>query len=94
MLKLFRMEDAAKGIFPVEFIGTSHIDADMGLISTESSPDSSSTLAERDGRTPIFSHQETGPAKRAVYHPNGENSSVGGLIAFTKRIFNSREVIP
>jgi hypothetical protein len=55
MLKLLWMEDPVKGVFSLEFIGPCHIDADIRLISTESGPDFSSTLAEGDGRTPIFS---------------------------------------
>jgi len=55
MLKLLWMEDPVKGIFSWEFIGPCYIDADIRLISRESSPDSFSTLAEGDGRTPIFS---------------------------------------
>ena len=64
------------------------------LISTESSPDFSSTLAQGDGRTPIFSQQEMGPAKQAADHLNWESSSVGGLTAFPKRTFHSHKVIP
>jgi hypothetical protein len=88
------MEDPVKGVFSLEFIGPCHIDADIRLISTESSPDFSSTLAEGDGRTPIFSQQEMGPAKEAADHPNRESSSVGGLKAFPKRTFRSHKVIP
>ena len=94
MLKLFWMEDPVKGVFSLEFIAPCHIDADIKLISTESSPDSSSTLAEGDGRTPIFSQQQMGPAKQAAYHLNWESSSVGGLTAFPERTFHSHKVIP
>jgi hypothetical protein len=94
MLKLLCMEDPVKGVFSLEFIGPCHIDANIKLISTESSPDFSSTLAEGDGRTPIFSQQEMGPAKQAAYHLNWENSSVGGLTGFPKRTFHSHKVIP
>jgi hypothetical protein len=78
----------------LEFIGPCHIDADIRLIFTESSPDFSSTLAEGEGRTPILSQQELGLAKRAVYHLNRESSSAGGVIAFPKRRFHRHKVIP
>jgi hypothetical protein len=94
MLNLLWMEDPVKGVFSVEFIGPCHINADIRLISTESSPDFSSTLAEGDGRTPIFSQQEMGPAKRAAYHLNWESISVGRLTAFPKRTFHRHKVIP
>jgi len=94
MLKLLCMEDPVKGVFSLEFIGPCHIDADIGLIPTESSPDFSSALAEGDGRTQIFSQQEMGPAKQAADHLNWEGSSVGRLTAFPKRTFNSHKVIP
>jgi hypothetical protein len=94
MFKLLWMEDPVKGVFSLEFIGPCHIDADIRLVSTESSPDFSSTVAERDGRTSIFSQQEMGPAKQAAYHLNWESSSVGGLAASPKRTFHSHKVIP
>jgi len=94
MLKLLWMEDPVKGVFFLEFIGTCHIDADIRLISTESGPDFSSTLAEGDGRTPIFSQQEMGPSKRAADYLNWESSSVGGLTALPERTFHSHKVIP
>jgi len=71
MLKLLRMKDPVKGVFSVKFIGPRRIDADIGLISTESGPQSSAFLAEGDGRTPIVSQQEMGPAKRAADDLNG-----------------------
>jgi len=94
MLKLLGMEDPVKGVFSLEFIGPGHIDADLRLISTESGPDFSSTLAEGDGRTPIFSQQEMGPPERVADHLNWESSSVGGLRAFAKRISPRPKVIP
>jgi hypothetical protein len=94
MLKLLCMEDPVQGVFSLEFIGPCHINADIRLISTESSPDFSSTLAEGDGRTPIFSQQEVGPAKQVPYHPNWESSSAGGLTTFPKRTFHRHKVIP
>jgi len=66
MMKLMGMEDPLKGVITLEFIGPCHIDADIGLISTEGGPKCSSPLAEGDGRTPIFPQQEPGPAKPAT----------------------------
>jgi hypothetical protein len=88
------MEDPVKGVFSVECIGPCRIDADIGLISTESDPEGSSILAEGNGRTPIFSQQEMGPAKQAADHLNGESSSVGRLTGFPKRTFHRHKVIP
>jgi hypothetical protein len=82
MLKLLWMEDPVEGVFSLEFIAPCRIDADIGLICTESGPEVSSTLAEGDGRTLAFAQQEMGPAKRAADHLNGESSSAGGLAAF------------
>src|SRR5512141_356444 len=78
----------------MKFIGPCHINADIRPISTESTPDFSSTPAEGDGRTPIFSQQEMGPAKQAVFHLNGGSSSVVRLPAFRKWTFHSPKVIP
>jgi hypothetical protein len=95
MLKLLWMEDPVKGVFSLEFIGPCHIDADIGLISTESSPGSSSTVAEGDGRTPIFSQQEMWPAKQVADYLNWESSSVGRLAASPKGTVHRRnKVIP
>jgi len=94
MLKLLCMEDPVKGVFSLEFIGPCHIDANIGLISTESGPDFSSALAEGDGRTPIFSQQEMGPSKQAADHLNWESSSVGRLTGLPKRNFHRHKVIP
>src|SRR5208283_5390503 len=94
MLKLLWMKDPVKGVFSVEFIGPFHINADIRLISAESSPDFSSTLAEGDGRTPIFSQQEAGSAKQAADQLNWGSISVGRLIALPKRTFNCHQVIP
>ena len=88
------VEDPAKGVFALEFIGPCHIDADIRLISTERSPDFSSTLAEGDSWTPIFSQQEMGLAKQAAYHLNWGGSSVGRLPAFPKRTFHIHKVFP
>jgi len=94
MLKLLRMEDPVQGVFSLEFIRPCHIDADIRLISAESGPDFSSTLAEGYGRTPIVSQQEMGPAKQAADHLNGESSSVGKWTGFPKRAFRRYKVLP
>src|SRR5512135_2177838 len=94
MLKLLYMEDAVKGVFSPEFIGPRHIDANLRLISTEGGPDFSSTLAEGDGRTPIFSQQEIGPPERAADHLNWESSFVGGMVVVPGRTFHRRKMIP
>jgi hypothetical protein len=93
-LKLLWMEDPVIGVFSVEFIGPCHIDADIGLISRESGPGVSSILAEGDGRTPIFSQLQMGPAEQAADHLNGESGPVGRLTVFPKRTFHRRKVIP
>jgi hypothetical protein len=94
MLQLLWLEDPVRGLFSLEFIRPCHIDADIRLISTESSPDFSSTPAEGDGRTLIVSQQEMGPAKQAADHLNGESSSVGRWTGFPKRTFHRYKVIP
>ena len=94
MLQLLWMEDPVIGIFSGEFIGPCRIDADIGLISTESGPEGSLILAEGDGRTPIFSQHKLGPAKRTADHLNRECSPVGRLTVFPKRTFHRRKVIP
>jgi hypothetical protein len=94
MLKLLWMEDPVKGVFSVELIAPGRIDADIGLISTESSPELSSILAEGDGRPTIVSQQEMGPAKQASDHPNGKGSPVGSLTAIPERTFRRRKVFP
>jgi hypothetical protein len=65
MLKLLWMEDPVKGVSSLEFIGPCHIDADIILMSAESGPYSSSTLAKRNGWPLTFS-QQLRPAKRVV----------------------------
>jgi hypothetical protein len=95
MLKLLSMEDPVKGVFSLEFIGPCHIDADIRVISTESSPGSSSTVAEGDGRTLIFSQQEMRPAKQVADHLNWESSFVGRSAASPKRtVHRHSKVIP
>jgi hypothetical protein len=94
MVQLFRLEDPVKGVFSLEFLEPCRIDTDIGLISGECGPDSSSSLTEGDGRTPIFSQLEMGPAKRAAYQPNGDSSFAGGLALFRKMTFHRRTVTP
>jgi hypothetical protein len=88
------MEDPVKGVSSPEFIGPCHINADIALVATESRPDLPSTLAERDGRAPNFSQQETGPAEQAVDQLDGESVSVGKSTAFPKRSFHRHKVLP
>ena len=66
MLKLQVIEYPVKGVFLLEFIGPRHIDADIGPVPAEGGPEVSSTFTEGDGRAPIFSQQQTGPAKPAA----------------------------
>ena len=94
MLKLPVMENPVKGVFLLEFIGPRHIDTDMGPIPAEGGPDVSATFAEGDGRAPMISQQELGPAQRAADYVNGESGSGGGMKAFPKRAFHRRQVIP
>jgi hypothetical protein len=93
MFKLLWMEDPVKRVSSLEFIGLCDIDADIGLVPAESSPDSSSTTAEGDGRTPIFSQQKMGPAKQTADHLNLKSSSAGGLTAFPRRPFHRHKMI-
>jgi len=93
MLQFLVMKDPVQGVFSLEFIGRCHINADIGLIPTKSGPDFPSTLAEGDGRAPIFSQQEMGPAERAVDHVNFENSSIEQMSKFPGGTFHRRNVI-
>jgi len=94
MLELLVIKNPVKGVFLLEFIGPRNIDADIGLIPADGGPGLSSTFTEGDGRSPICSQQEMGPAKRAVDHVKGESSSMGGMKAFPKRAVHRRQVIP
>jgi hypothetical protein len=97
MVQLMSMEDPVHGVFSLEFIGFGHIDANIRLISTEGGPDFSTTLAAGDGRAPIFSQLEKGPAQRVVDHLDRDSRAVGGLIAFPRRTFSCHhchQVIP
>jgi hypothetical protein len=92
------MEDTVKGVisleFSFEFIWPCHINADIRLISTKSSPEVSSAFAEGDGRPQISSQQELGSAKWAADHLKWKGSSVGRLTAFPKRSFHHHKVVP
>jgi len=94
MLKLPVIEHPVKGVLLLELIATRYIDADIGLIPAEGSPDVSSTFTEGDGRARRFSQQETGPAKGTASQVNGESISMGGMKALPKRAFHRRQVIP
>src|SRR5512143_2182166 len=94
MLKFMQMEDPVKWVIFFEFIGPCHINADIRVISTKSSPELSSTCTEGDGRTMIFSQQEIGPPERAVDHMNRKSISIGGLITFPKMTFHRHKMIP
>jgi hypothetical protein len=94
MVKLFCMEDPAKGVFSWEFIGPCHVDADIGLIPTEGGPNFPSTLAEGDSRPTMLSQQEMGLAKRIMYHLNRKSISVGGMMALAKGTCHRHKMIP
>jgi hypothetical protein len=97
MVQLISMEDPVHRVFSLEFIGFGHVDADIRLILAESGPDSSTTLAEGDGRAPLFSPPELGPAQGVVDHPDRDRGAVGGLTVFPQRTFpghQCRQVIP
>jgi len=94
MLKLLLIKNPVKGIVSLEFISPRHINANIGLISTESGPYVSSTRAERDGGPPIITHHKMRLAQQAANYPNGERSAIGRLIAIPQRSFQNRYVIP
>ncbi len=94
MLKLLCMEDPVIGVFPPEFVGPCHVDADIGFIPAEGGPHFPSTLAEGDSRPPMFSPKEMGLAKRVVDHLNRKSISGGGVTAIPKGAFHRHQVIP
>jgi hypothetical protein len=87
MVQLRSMEDPVYGVSSLEFICFGHIDADIRLIPTEGGPDFSTTLAEGDGRAPIFSQPEMRPAQLVVDHLDRDSRPVGSLTAFPQRTF-------
>ena len=66
LVKLLYVEDPVHGVAFLEFGASGHIDADIRLVATEGGPDFFARRAERDGRAPVFSQQEMGPAQRIV----------------------------
>jgi hypothetical protein len=94
MLKLLWMKGTVEGVSSLKFIGLRHINADIRLISTKSSPEFSSPLAEGDGRAPIFTQQEVGPAEAASDNLNWKGSPAGRLTVFPKRSFHRHKVVP
>jgi hypothetical protein len=77
----------------MEFIGRCHINADIGIIPTKSGPDFASTLAEGDGRDPIFPQQEIRFSERAVDYVNWESGSIERMPAFPEGTFHRHNVI-
>ena len=66
LVKLLYVEDPVHGVAFLEFGASGHIDADIRLVATEGGPDFFARRAEGDGRAPVFSQQEMGPAQRIV----------------------------
>lgn len=87
------MKDPVTGVSSLKFIGRCYIDADIGCIPAKCGPDFPATLAEGDGRTPMFSQQEMGPAERVADHVNGKRSAFERKPAFPKRTIHPRNVI-
>jgi hypothetical protein len=76
-VKLLFVEDPVHGVAYLEFSASGHIDADIRLVGTEGGPDFFARRAEGDGRAPVFSRQEMGPAQRIVDQVNRECGQVG-----------------
>jgi hypothetical protein len=94
LVKLLDVEDPVQGVAFLEFGAAGHIDADIRLVATEGGPDFGARLAEGDGRAPVFSQAETGPAQRTVDYLNRECDSVAKMGAFPKRTFLRPQVFP
>jgi len=94
MLKLLVIEHPVKGVSLPEFVGPGHIDADIGPIPADGSPDVPSTFTEGDGRAQMFSQKEMGFAKGAADHVKGESPSLGRVKVFPKRAVHRHQVIP
>ena len=94
MVQLRSMEDPVYGVFSLEFSGCGHIDADIRPIPTEGGPDFSTPLATGDGRAPIFTQPELGPAQLVVDHLDRDRGAVGGLTALPQRTFLVPSVPP
>jgi hypothetical protein len=87
------MKDPVTGVSSLKFIGRCYIDADIGCIPAKCGPDFPATLAEGDGRTPMFSQQEVRPAEWVADHVNGKRSAFERKPAFPKRTIHPRNVI-
>lgn len=94
LVKLLCVEDPVHGVAFLEFGASGHIDADIRLVATEGGPDFFARRAEGDGRAPVFSQQEMGPAQRIVDQLNRECDSVGEMGVFPKRAFLRPKVFP
>jgi hypothetical protein len=93
-VKLLYVEDPVRGIAFLEFRASGRIDADIRLVAGEGGPDFFARRAEGDGRTPVFSHQEMGPAQRIVDQLYRECDAIGEKGAFPKRNFPRLKVLP
>ena len=82
LVKLLYVEDPVHGVAFLEFGASGHIDADIRFVAAEGGPDFFAGRAEGDGRAPVFSHQEVGPAQRIVDQPNRECDPVGEVEVF------------
>jgi len=94
LVKLLYVEDPVHGVAFLEFGASGHIDADIRRIAAEGAPDFFARRAEGDGRAPVFSHQEMGPAQRIVDQPDRECDPAGEMGAFPKRTFLRPKVFP
>ena len=77
LVKLLYVKDPVHGVAFLEFGASRRIDADFRLVATEGGPDFFARRAEGDGRAPVFSQQEMGPAQRIVDQLNRECDPVG-----------------
>src|SRR5512134_1918290 len=94
LVKLLSVEDPVQGIGFLEFGASGHIDADIRLVATEGGPDIFARRAEGDGRAPMFSRQEMGPAQRIVDQLNRECDPVGEMGGVAKWTFLRPKVFP
>jgi len=94
LMKLLYVEDPVHGVPFPEFGASGHIDADIRRVAAEGGPDFFARHAEGDGRAPVFSHQEMGPAQRIVDQLNRECDPVGEMGAFPKWTFLRPKVLP
>ena len=94
LVKLLYVEDPVHGVSILEFGASGHIDADIRLVAAKCGPDFFARRAEGDGRAPVFSHQEMGPAQRIVDQLNREYDPVGEMGTFPKRTFLRPKVFP